>query len=237
MRSLNRLVVLLCVAVLLSGCVKFKTDVVIKDDSTIILSLEYGADKAKDPQFQGQRITKDNACQIGPHFNVPGATHVPIETADTVGCRISLRGGLASFSQTGMIRREGRVYYFRFGGSELEGLPQSPEEVVDFQASVTFPDKVLTHNGSSTVSGTTVTWDDPRDLLAGNGLEASGEVKQMPLLPWLIAALVTLLTATGFVVVTGRRDRQAYARAAAYAPMPRWGEPGNRGELPPSYHP
>lgn len=49
-----------------------------------------------------------------------------------------------------------------FNYVELDKFP-----VADFKVSVTFPGKVLSHSGSSTVDGNTVTWTDVKDSKSG----------------------------------------------------------------------
>ena len=231
MNSRNRLVVLLLAAVvLLSGCVmRVNAEITIKDDSAIDIVSEYAFDTSKGAQIEGEPVTKDNVCTlVSQRLRTDGSKNIAFDEGGFVGCRSTERRSLELLSALGILRREGLVYHFRASAPDLPQVAD-PNQVSDFKVSVSFPDKVLSHNGSSTVAGNTVTWTDPKDLLNGNGLEASGQVKRMPMLPWLIASLGAMLAAAVIVVIAGRRDRWAYAAAAAHPPPPRWGEPGNQG--------
>ncbi|MSS46031.1 hypothetical protein FYJ43_08260 [Cutibacterium sp. WCA-380-WT-3A] len=84
-------------------------------------------------------------------------------------------------------------------------------DVVNFRVSVAFPGTVLSHSGSSTVDGNTVTWTDVNDLVSAQGLTAAGKDESgLPSWVWGIGALVALAIggAVAAVVVSATRPKR-----------------------------
>lgn len=135
----------------------------------------------------------DEMCE---KMKTPGATTVKITEGDSQGCKTSM-SSLATGAK-GSFRHEGSYYVFDStfeGNKDFESLGQLDDFVSDFAFTVNFPGKVVEHNGTSTVSGNSVTWTSLAELTAG--LKAKGE--------------------DGVPVVTPTPTKQATAPAAAPA--------------------
>jgi hypothetical protein len=124
-------------------------------------------------------------------------------------------------------------YRFAMASGEIDVSTGGQDQVTaalftDFRVSVTFPGEVTSHNGSSTVEGTTVTWTDASDLTSGEGLRATADEpgSVLALLPWLGAALLVAAGVVAGVLLVNRRAR-ATGRPAAGAPQ--WGPPPGAG--------
>lgn len=129
----------------------------------------------------------------------------PYYVAGYVGCTVSGTVPLSLLSpgsvQGFMISSTGGEYKFAMqipGKASTLGL--TPEMLDEFSVAVTFPAEVTSHNGSSTVEGTTVTWTDPEDLLGGEeGLQATSKAASIAAIPndmrplaWFVGALALL---------------------------------------------
>ncbi|NLT29651.1 MAG: hypothetical protein GXX86_04230 [Propionibacterium sp.] len=202
----------------LSGCMRYVVDIGITggDSTEIEYSMDAGM-RNKDAEAEGEEIPDDPCEGAGRTF--PDVTLEPYSDDGPdgyTGCRISGTMTAEDLTDSGMtISKSNGVWTFHHEGDSSGSMSggESPDEMIsDFRVSVTFPGEVLSHNGSSTVEGTTVTWTDPADLMTSQGLRAQGrdnvddivfegevsldEAKPgggLGIPPWAIALTVTVL--------------------------------------------
>ncbi len=130
------------------------------------------------------------------------------------GCRLTGTTTVQELNSTGTsltLGEEGTWKFLMEGNQSMEGSTMSTDMFSDLLIRVTFPGEVLTHNGSSTVEGTTVTWTDPADLLTKEGLEATAEnVENNATKPWfwILMASVGLVAGVGAVLVVALNRRR-----------------------------
>jgi len=249
-RFLRRVALALPILLLLSSCIRLNADYVIHSQDVIDVTLDYGLQKSV-LQELGQAITGDQLCSNMADARPQGSAIVPYEDDTFVGCKATFTGSLATIDSTGTnLKLADGVWTFELTGSDLEGTGQSgqltEDAFADFRLSVTFPGEVLSHNGSSTVEGRTVTWADAADLLTSEGLLATGRDAggaaagsvRTALFAGLAIALVILAAVIAFLVMRGRRkDARAAALAAAqqvaYPGQQYGGEPAQHYPAPP----
>ncbi|MHA6523577.1 LppM family (lipo)protein [Tessaracoccus sp. G1721] len=218
---------LLPLLLLLGGCVRLDTDIVISSRDTVDMTMliaiqdEYAA-------------AVDTLCEQ----DGAGGTVSDYDADGHVGCIREVRGApLSALSDDNLdlsiVHADGE-YRFAMISNEVGVSSGGDEQLIaslftDFRVSVTFPGEVTAHNGSSTVDGTTVTWTDASDMASGEGLRATSDEagSVLALLPWLGAAL---LVAAGVVVglLLLNRSRSAPAPGA-----PQWSPPPGAGFPPP----
>lgn len=205
----------------LSGCVRLNASAKIMGENEILLSLDYSVAIGQVPGSAASLCT-------GPTSPIPGLGWQSYTDGDYAGCRFN---GLATLSRLqsaapGMLTHENSVWTFNFSGnnSSLLGGSPIPASLFDqFHVSVTFPGKVLTHLGSSTVSGSTVTWTDASDLANGQ-IQATARdtvTRAWWFIPLLCVGGLILLTAA---LIVWRRRRRA-VKASAMANQPYYATP------------
>ena len=166
---------LLPALVVLSGCLRLKADFVITSEDDIGVSLNYGIKKSS-----GAAPAKDEICETAKSAKIQQGMKLefePYEEGDWVGCRVTGTGQSSGLDEGFTIKKQDDgTWLFRIDKSVMDAGTQETNASMwsEFSVSVTFPGKVLTHNGSSTVKGRTVTWTDANDLY-DTGLEATGE--------------------------------------------------------------
>lgn len=210
-----RWVLALLPLLLVSGCVRLTMGVTIVSDDDVAVSMHVAIEKASIENLTGQPAGAQAVCQQMTDLP-PGVRTEGYDRDGFIGCRIEGRGPIAQMNGPGLtVRREGGEYIFVLQTTDRFGDPeagQAPTAAFDqMSVSATFPGPVTEHNGTSTVNGNTVTWTDPEDLFAADGLQARGRAGSgvRRWLPWLIAAVIALaLIATGLVLLLrGRRER------------------------------
>lgn len=130
------------------------------------------------------------------------------------GCRISGTAPISQLNSSGTsFVLDEDIWTFLMegdGSGQMDGM--SAEMFSDFQIRVTFPGKVLSNSGTSTVEGTTVVWNSPADLFTAEGLTATAENGGVGAPPWLWIAVATVLVfgaIVGVVLLVQRRRRPA----------------------------
>lgn len=229
---------------LLTSCMRLNVDYVIHSQDSIDVTLNYGVEKAMLEEV-GQLVTGDQLCSAVSRGR-PGETAVvPYEDDAYVGCASTTNASLSTIDDTGRnLKLADGVWTFQLSGTDLEGAggtgEVTAEAFTDFRVSVTFPGAVITHNGSSTIDGRTVTWTDPADLLTAEGLLATGEdagvlgggSTSTALYAGLAIALA-LLAGLAFWLVRRARTRNAAQTDAPGSP----GQPSPAQEYPTQDHP
>lgn len=181
-------IVVVGVLLALSGCVRLRTDVLIRSDDQVTVSVDLGtlrqyANPAAEP------------CQADAGLLPTTATRRPYDDGTYVGCVITATGPAAALGRGLSVVHADGHYTFRFTGADPNsGGPIDPGTLTDFQVRVTFPGKVVSANGSGVIDGTRVTWSDATALADGE-LVAVGEDGDgwHTVLPWLVGAVVVLL--------------------------------------------
>ncbi|MCL2464410.1 MAG: hypothetical protein FWF28_05005 [Micrococcales bacterium] len=210
-------------ALALSGCMELTASTVIHSDDNIEMSVTIGVDKSTaDLMSQsGQTLTGDSLCQELTQDSSGSGLPSNVTTKDVsndqyVACQISGTTTLDQESDT--ITHEDGTYQFSMSSGDVAGADDSSLSAAmfdTFEVSVTFPGAVIEHDGSSTVSGTTVTWTDPNDLFSSDGLQASGYdtasgVGGIPL--WAIIAIVVVVVAAIVVILLVVLHKRSHAR-------------------------
>lgn len=231
--------VLVPMVLLLSSCMRFESAVEIKSKDDITVSIDLAMQTAT-LQMSGMSTSPESFCA---EFNSGAGSNVEMTPyADDVytGCRMRIAGGLGdqTISSTGFtLQLVDGIWTFRTAPSDVgatSGMPAgiAPSMFDSFRVDVTFPGEVLTHNGSSTLSGRTVTWTNPNDLFAAQGLYATGKDRAQVLaaLGWVLAGLVALALVAAVVLVARRRSRGT----AAAPPIAQY-QPPYPGAMPQQY--
>lgn len=221
---------LLPVLVVLTGCVRYEATYDIKSLDEIQVTTDFGMKKA-------YADSEDKVCEDGGSGTQSGAPTLKNEKRESyddgtyIGCKTTgtiTASELTSSSGGVEVTLADGVYTFKVSGTQA-GSASSASSIDHFKFSVTFPGKVLTHNGSSTVNGNTVTWTDPKDAFTTEGLVATGE--EGGVLPsggsllWIIVgAVVAAAIALGVVLFLRHRKKTA-AQQQGYG-HPGYGQPG-----------
>ncbi|MGD8214084.1 LppM family (lipo)protein [Aestuariimicrobium sp. Y1814] len=228
MSSSRRLAAALLVPILvvLSGCVKYKADYEIVSEDEIRLVTDIGLDKSSEVAAD---TTKEEMCETqgtgAP--TLKDEKREPYDDGTYIGCRIS---GSAPTSQLGedltITKQDDGTWLFHIKGSEEDESEGSAAMFDSFEVTVTFPGKVLSHNGSSTANGRTVTWTNPNDLFSPDGLRATGEDGGGSMVLWLVLGAVVLAAAVGGFLLynNNQKKKAAAAQAAQAAQAQQWGQ-------------
>ncbi|MDQ7994093.1 MAG: hypothetical protein AAGC63_09115 [Propionicimonas sp.] len=220
----RRPVAMLALLPLLAGCVTIHGQFELGGDGTSRYDLTVVVLRASAGATQDAPVLFCNDFQ---RIFPPGVVIDTVEDGGHVSCRLS---GTAPTAELGdrlerstgaVIRHEEGSYRFIW---DPRSDPSLAEGVDDFEFSVTFPGEVLEHSGSSTVSGTTVTWRDPADLFTPGGLSAAGLDRGRPW-PAFLAATGLVLGLGAMLALAGRVARRRRADEAGSAPLSSWPPP------------
>ncbi len=176
-KRLLTLFVALPLLLALTSCMRLKTEIVINEDKTGSIVMDYGMDKAMAEEMAGEPVTAEDFC-ADMDLDSSGGTITPYDDGTYVGCLIETPN--SPLAEDSGITWVGDEVHFQMDSDEAGVDDAGGEELdssyfTDFEISVTFPGEVLTHNGSSTVNGTTVTWSNPSDLYSAEGLRATAK--------------------------------------------------------------
>ncbi|NLT29650.1 MAG: hypothetical protein GXX86_04225 [Propionibacterium sp.] len=227
--------------VLLSGCVRYVTDFEIVSPEEVKLSLDFGM---QNQAMEEMGSAGEDMCGDAPFADESGATAESYQEDGPEGysgCKVAVTTTAAELSGDGLtLELADGVWHFTHTGDSEDTEGMTAEDAAqmfsDFRVSVTFPGKVLTHNGESTVDGNTVTWTNPADMFSPDGLQATGEEASAGgglggALPWIIGGVV-LLVAIGVVlaIVLGRKKKTPPSGGQPYgaAPGQQPGQPGQQ---------
>ena len=221
---------LLPVLVVLTGCVRYEAAYDIKSLDEIQVTTDFGMKKA-------YADSEDKVCEDGGSGTQSGAPTLKNEKRESyddgtyIGCKTTgtiSASELTSSSGGVEVTLADGVYTFKVSGTQA-GSASSASSIDHFKFSVTFPGKVLTHNGSSTVNGNTVTWTDPKDAFTTEGLVATGE--EGGVLPsggsllWLIIGAAVVGAIVLGVVLFLRHRKKSAAQQQGYG-QPGYGQQG-----------
>lgn len=223
-RDARRLIALLTIPllVLMSGCMRMNADYEILSDTEVRVAIDLGMlNGPKDSGGIKSPITAQDLCSQDALVDSDGmvAEEYTEEGEDGYsGCRMSGTVPVAVLTNdaTSLVLNGG-VWTFQMKeqpGEGDEGLDAAMFS--DFRVSITFPGEVLSHTGSSTVDGTTVTWNDANDLTAPEGLMATakgggGAATWI----WITLGALVLVGAVVAAVLLLRRNRTTSQPATA----------------------
>ena len=211
----RRILALLVIPLLLavSSCVRLQADYEILGDNKVQVAIDFGArndvvaELGDDvPDFCDQEGLMDPE-------GVDKEAYAEDGEDGYAGCRLTGTTTVSELNQSGtslMLGDDGTWTFLMEGNDSMEGSTMTADMFSDFLIRVTFPGEVLTHNGSSTLEGTTVTWSDPADLLTKEGLRATAENSApRAAVPWLAITVVVaaLLIGGGAVLLLNRFRR------------------------------
>ena len=210
----RRLIALLVLplVVVLSSCMRLQTDYEILGDNKVRVAIDFGARNDVLGEL-GEDVP--NFCEQDGLMNPKGLTKQEYSDADDdgySGCRLTGTTTISELNESGTsltLDDEGTWRFLMEGNDSMEGATMTPDMFSDFMIRIAFPGEVLTHNGASTVEGTTVTWSNPADLLSDEGLEATAQNTNTLPWVWIAAAVAGLVVGTGTVLALGRRRRTA----------------------------
>lgn len=173
-RSASLLV--LPLVLVLTGCLKLDAGFVIKDENNIAISIDFGMKEAA-----AGGSTKEDMCETAKKTDaaksLKNATYEPYAEEGYLGCRMAGTAKASELTEGFVIKKQDDgTWLFEVDKSVVEAGDQETNAGMfsTFRVTVTFPGKVLSHNGSSTVTATTVTWTEAKDLY-DTGLKATGE--------------------------------------------------------------
>lgn len=219
-RLSRRLVAILTIplVLILSSCIRMTADYDIVSEDEIKLVANIGVQNSFADQM-GSELP--SLCDQGDFDDVEGATaeeYTEEGPEGYTGCEISGTATLADMGGDGTsITLVDDVWTFSMDGEE-SNEEMSADMFTDFRVSVTFPGKVLSHSGTSTVEGTTVTWANAADMFTADGLTATAENGAGGGLTWLWILLgVLALAAIGAAIYVLTRRRAKPTDGAPYA--------------------
>ena len=205
-------VLIVPVLLLLSSCVRMQSEYEILGDDELRMSVDMGVQNEflEDEDRNDPDLCANNGLVESESLTVEQY----VEDGDDgyTGCRQVGTARISDKPENTLFQLDDDdVWTFHLQGGQGENL--KPDAFTDFGVSVTFPGKVLSHSGSSTVDGTTVTWTDPKDFAAGDGLTATA--KNTADLMWLWSLLgVIALFALGVLAYNLRTRNRASAAPA-----------------------
>ncbi|WP_203567528.1 LppM family (lipo)protein [Aestuariimicrobium ganziense] len=259
---LRRLAILLAVPLLFlfTSCMRMQANFDIKSAERVEVTMDVGLQKALAEQ-SGETMTKEELCEESstgskPTDGLNDAKTEPYDDGTYIGCKVTGWAPAGTLSSSGStINLTDGVWTFQMSGDGSTGgteASQAAAMLSDFKVSVTFPGKVLTHNGTSTVDGKTATWTSAKDLFTAEGLKATAEDGSggIPIWVWAIVGVLGL-AAIGALVWYLMNERKKKAAAAQQQGMqqpwdagaagpygqqqynqPQYGQPGSQPSAP-----
>lgn len=220
MKALRRVAIPLVAALLVSltGCVRLEATGSIGSDDKVSLSVTLAMRGAAAAAVQ-------QMCDTTLRDALPAARSTPYSQDGYAGCVLTMQGVSLLMASSAALTFDHKDGEFSFTlWPVVRGMAGAASADLRFDAfsfALTFPGEVLTHSGSSQVSGTTVTWTDPNDLL-DEGLKATAKDGGSSLARWLLAlgiiAVVLVLVAVGVYLVVRRSRDETAAIAVAVLP-------------------
>lgn len=200
------------VLVLLPGCIKMTTDITIKSEDEITVTLDLGMEESQAGTYG---YTADDLCSADNGFDTENGTIEPYTADGYVGCKISATGSLEEVGGEGFSLVD-NIWTFEMDGADDGTTSELSASMFDeFRVSVTFPGKALTASGNGEINGNTVTWSDVNDLLSAEGLVATGENTSSFPWVWLIVGIAALgLVGGGVAYFVTQRNKQTGQGAA-----------------------
>ncbi len=179
MKRFLTLFVALPLVLALTSCMRLKVEYTLNEDGSGYGKMDVGQEKNSFEGMGEEQFTPEEFCRD--FADSPELENVvPYDDGQFVGCQFEIPEAYGFFEE-GEVQVVGDEIHFELTAYEAGMEGADGEEVIDgayyteFEFSITFPGEVLTHNGSSTVAGTTVTWTDADDFYSVEGLKATAK--------------------------------------------------------------
>jgi len=173
MRNIKRQVAGALIAVVVTavatGCIQMEEHIAIRSqkdlDIVYLLGIENAAARAAE-------LTWEDLCYVDveeiSQTLAAKAITINISDAKTTGCSTLYQNVSAKDIGLTLSLKDG---IYTLGAADAKAEPGEYDEYISkYKVVVDFPGKVLSHSGSSKVSGRTVTWTDPADPLYATAL-------------------------------------------------------------------
>ncbi len=209
----RRLLALLTIPIVLvlSSCVRMQSHYEIIGDDEIRMSVDIGVQNEyiKDKDRNDPNLCANNGLVETDTLTVE--QYVEDGKQGYTGCRQVGTAKISDKPENTLFTLDDDVWAFTMEGGRGEQM--KPDAFSEFSVSVTFPGKVLTHSGSSTVDGTTVTWSDPKDYTDSDGLTATASNATSLMWLWSLLGVIALF-ALGVLAYNLRTRSRASAPLA-----------------------
>ena len=222
LRRIGIVALILPLVLVLSSCIRMHQEINVSSQEKIEVKSDFGV--LKEQAQSGGIKDSDGVCQRGmSSVKLPGDLKQEGYQDDKyIGCKISGTAKLSDISYLSF-DESSKQWTFHMSGSNAQGI--SATMITDFEVKVTFPGKVLTASGKGEISGNTVTWKDPSDLIGSEGLKATAS--NDPDLTWLWIVLGVVVVGGAVVaVILVQRGRAKAARPGPGQPGPQDGFQG-----------
>lgn len=199
------------VVFLLSSCVRMQSDYEILGDDEIRMAVDIGVQNKyiEDKDREDPNLCASNGLVETETLSVE--QYVEDGEDGYTGCRQVGTARISDKPENALFNLDDDVWTFSMEGGQGEQM--KPDAFTEFNVTVTFPGKVLTHSGTSTVNGTTVTWSDPSDYTDGAGLVATASNSAGLMWLWSLLGVIALF-ALGVLAFNLRTKNTAAAGPA-----------------------
>lgn len=159
------------------GAAKFNYGMEIRDEDHVRSTFVYGVSRA-DLEEAGKKPSDFSDCDktfdVSASEKQHGVKAEFVEDKEYVGCKFTMTTTADDARGAGLgLTFDADKVSLSIGRKFFEDARLDKIKVGAFKVSVTFPGKVISHSGSSSVDGNTVTWTDIKD--STSGLKAVGE--------------------------------------------------------------
>ena len=159
------------------GAAKFNYGMEIRDEDHVRSTFVYGVSRA-DLEEAGKKPSDFSDCDktfdVSASDKQHGVKAEFVEDKEYVGCKFTMTTTADDARGAGLgLTFDADKVSLSIGRKFFEDARLDKIKVGAFKVSVTFPGKVISHSGSSSVDGNTVTWTDIKD--STSGLKAVGE--------------------------------------------------------------
>lgn len=163
------MVVLLAPVVM--GAAKFNYGMEIGDEDHVRSTFVYGISRV-DVEKAGKKPSDFSDCDkmldVSASDKQRGAKIEFVEDEEYIGCKYTVTTTADDARGVGLgLTFDADKVSLSIGKKFFDGVELDKSTIGDFKVSVTFPGKVISHSGSSSVDGNTVTWTDFKDSTSG----------------------------------------------------------------------
>lgn len=207
MGRVYRIIAVSLLALMFAGCLNVGYDIKIHSEDQIEVRVDLSVDKAKAQASKRLKDPNDLCNGLYQAASQSGFAAQPYQSDERLGCKLSGTVNLQLLNAGGtLLELSDGVWRFHVRGGDLRGRQLNESAIDTLNWSVTFPGEVLTHSGSSTVNGTTVTWTDPADLFSQDGLQATAkDAPKSGLSAWVWGAMAAGLVGAVLLLFWVRR--------------------------------
>ena len=153
------------------GAAKFNYGMEIRDEDHVRSTFVYGVSRA-DLEEAGKKPSDFSDCDktfdVSASEKQHGVKAEFVEDKEYVGCKFTMTTTADDARGAGLgLTFDADKVSLSIGRKFFEDARLDKIKVGAFKVSVTFPGKVISHSGSSSVDGNTVTWTDIKDSTSG----------------------------------------------------------------------